>query len=767
MKQFSTRLLSLLTVAALILASMPMIVATTPVAAASEYPNTHVNTGDMAADIVAVAETQAGYCEGSLSGNPSYASSNNYQKYGVWYDNNVDNIGGSYAAWCAMFVSWCANQAGIPSSIMYYHAYCPYGVNWFKNQGRFQYAASRGGSYVPKAGDIVYFAPSGSTVSSHIGIVRYVSGGYVYTIEGNTSSQNGEVNEGGGVFKKSYALSYARFYGYGTPAYETSPGSTTAEKLGTYKITASSLNVRSGAGTDYDVVGEVVNGDLVTVSELSNGWGKVTLANGVTGWCAISQYGDYIGVDALNTEPAAVWGGENLTMHTNENGSVTFANKGAEAIAVDMPLPLKIGNKTTPYLNISTSVTQGSYYFGLTQNGSGYFMMRECNSGDELVNATSATYMITDEVLQIDVGYWWAPEEGYQIDVVRLYLNANSTVTVNYCYFADEAGVVTSDAYNMRAGGSSVVIPDPVNLMLPDTLNIVDRTKSGSYTYNNGMLTVESSDANGFEVAFNVNKAVNVAELHRWLISVDSDVRFDIEMLVTTSDGDRTFSLRDDFYPEFTAAPDGDYLPAFSGSAGLDFYSCYTYNNIAPADGISTIKAVTVRLGGVGTTYVNSVQMAANDALTMFTDTVYKTDSSQGAVDDTIVLDSAVYPISGGIVSNVSVGTVAQMKAALTSSYTVVVYENGVAVADTTKVKTGLVIKVMDGTTEKASYTVSVNGDVNRDGDMSTTDARDILMAVVGMTTLDTTQSLSADMNGSGVTESSDARDLLMAIIGA
>ena len=34
--------------------------------AASSYPNTHVNTGNMAADIVAVAVTQAGYCEGSL-----------------------------------------------------------------------------------------------------------------------------------------------------------------------------------------------------------------------------------------------------------------------------------------------------------------------------------------------------------------------------------------------------------------------------------------------------------------------------------------------------------------------------------------------------------------------------------------------------------------------------------------------------------------------------------------------------------------------------
>lgn len=183
MKSVFVRAVALVLCAAMALCWIPV----QQVHAASSYPNTHTNTGNMAADIVAVAVTQAGYCEGSLSGNPSYASTNNYQKFGQWYDANVANIGVTYAAWCAAFVSWCANQAGVPSSIMYYHAYCPYGVNWFRNQGRFQYAASRGGSYVPKAGDIVYFAPAGSSTSSHVGIVRYVKNGYVYTVEGNTS----------------------------------------------------------------------------------------------------------------------------------------------------------------------------------------------------------------------------------------------------------------------------------------------------------------------------------------------------------------------------------------------------------------------------------------------------------------------------------------------------------------------------------------------------------------------------------------------------
>ncbi len=609
-----------------------------PLTAFAAYENTHVNTGDQAYDIVKVAETQVGYLEGSLSG--TTAGSNNYTKYGVWYDNYFNSSGFSYGAWCAMFVSWCAYQADIPSSTMYYHAYCPYGVDWFEDRGLWQDSAYYGGNYAPQPGDIIYFGDSSG--SSHVGLVRYSSGGYVYTIEGNTSGQNGEINEGGGCFAKTYTLGYSRILGYGTPNYETGTG-TTAEKLGTYSITASSLNVRSGAATSYDIVGSVEKGDLVVVTELYNGWGKVTLADGTTGWCSISDYGDYIGVDALNTNVAAVWYQESVDITTNSNGSVTLTNNHAsEYVAVDLPLINPIGNRTTPYLNVSVSRHKGGWYFGLTQTGSGYFMMRECQSGDELVVASSANYMQTDEQLQIDVGYWWAPEEKWQIDCVRFYLQAGSSITVNYCYFAEEANVVTSDAYNMRNGAGSAVVADPLNLLVPNTLSVVDRSKNGGYTYANGTLTVVSNEANGYEVSTEVNKTFKPEELCRWLISVEANVRFDMELLVTTADGDRTFSLADDFYNEFHDTPDGEYIPAVSRSAGLDFLGCYTWNGILPADGNSTVKTVTFRVGGVGSLKVNGCQLATNDSLTLFTDSITKSDSTPDQTTDSDVVKGDV-----------------------------------------------------------------------------------------------------------------------------
>ncbi|MBR5135194.1 MAG: CHAP domain-containing protein [Clostridia bacterium] len=693
------RIVSLLAVTALLLTCLPAMAFTT---ASAAYENTHVNTGDMIADIVAVAKTQVGYLEGSYAG--TTAGSNNVQKYGLWYDQNVDNIGVKAAPWCAAFVSWCANQAGVPSSIVYYHAYCPYGVNWFKNRGLFQYAASRGGSYTPKAGDIVYFAPAGSSESSHIGLVTGVSGGYVYTIEGNTSGQNGEVNDGGGVFAKSYSLSYSRLLGYGTPNYETKVGGS-AEKLGTYKINVtSSLNVRKGAGSSYDIIGELHGGDLVNVTELSNGWGKITLSDGQVGWCAVGDYGEYIGIDALNTTFEAAWNEDQLAYTTADNGAVTFTNNSTvDPIAIDMPLPLKIGNKTTPSFNISVTANKGGYYFGLTQDGTGYFMMRDCNSGDELVHEESAPYMRSDEQLQIDISYWWNPEESYQIDTVRLYLDAGSSVTVNYCYFAAQANVVINTSYNMRNGGSAgsvVTTPDPLDLMLPSTLDIVDRSKTGSYSYVNGMLTVVSEDDNGYEVSFAPNVTFAPETLSNLVFSVDAAASFDIELLVTTADGERTFSLRDDFYPELCSEPDGDYIPAMKGSAALDLHSCYVWNNLPLVDGQSTIKAVVIRVKGQGTVIVNEVQMAANDVLTYFGDHVTKTDSSSATVEPQPPVDNGVM------------------------------------------------------------------GDVNGDDTVTTVDARLIISHLLGASSLTEAQIALADFDGNGTVTTADVRAILSGLIG-
>lgn len=162
--------------------------------ASAAYENTHVNTGNQVQDILAIAATQVGYREGS----------NNETKFGAWYPMN-------YNPWCAMFVSWCAEQAGIPTTVIPKHASCDIGMSWFKRNSQWQDSAYFGGSYIPKAGDIIYFGVPHD--SNHVGIVRYSAGGYVYTVEGNASDM---------VKNKSYALDNSNILGYGIPTYSGS-----------------------------------------------------------------------------------------------------------------------------------------------------------------------------------------------------------------------------------------------------------------------------------------------------------------------------------------------------------------------------------------------------------------------------------------------------------------------------------------------------------------------------------------------------------------
>lgn len=162
-----------------------------------------------AAKIIEVALAEVGYLEkatnSQLDSKTANAGSNNYTKYGKWYGMNGQ-------PWCDMFVSWCAAQAGEADAVGKY-AYVPSHQNFFAAKG--QYFAR--GAKTPQAGDIIIFRNE-----SHIGLVEKVSGGYVRTIEGNTSGGSTLVANGGGVHQKSYPLTSSYIQGYGRPAYSGS-----------------------------------------------------------------------------------------------------------------------------------------------------------------------------------------------------------------------------------------------------------------------------------------------------------------------------------------------------------------------------------------------------------------------------------------------------------------------------------------------------------------------------------------------------------------
>lgn len=171
---------------------------------------------------------ETGYLEKAsadlLDDKTANAGSGNYTKYARdlhkagYYSGNKQGV-----AWCSMFVDWChymasgkdkklAQKNSCQSGI--YGASCTCSMNYYKAEGRFFSAA-------PQPGDQIYFG-SGST-ATHTGLVSRVEADRVYTVEGNTSAKSGVVDNGGGVFEKSYEIHDSRILGYGRPRLERTP----------------------------------------------------------------------------------------------------------------------------------------------------------------------------------------------------------------------------------------------------------------------------------------------------------------------------------------------------------------------------------------------------------------------------------------------------------------------------------------------------------------------------------------------------------------
>ena len=149
------------------------------------------NSGRDIAYFIKVARSQLGYKE----------QPENLNKYGKWYGMNG-------VAWCAIFVSWCAQQAGIIDTIVPRYHWCENGVAFYKNRGRYR---TRSSGYIPKAGDVIFFRNPLATNSFHTGIVEYVSidstGTKIHTIEGNDTND--------AVGRHTYSSTYAKIGGYG------------------------------------------------------------------------------------------------------------------------------------------------------------------------------------------------------------------------------------------------------------------------------------------------------------------------------------------------------------------------------------------------------------------------------------------------------------------------------------------------------------------------------------------------------------------------
>ena len=171
---------------------------------------------------VKIAQEELGYTEGPLK---------DESKYGEWY-------AGKRVAWCAEFLTWCANEADnrygtkLVGNIYPMYGRAKEGAPWFIARGRFvtdddviptttrkqwligsdHYLVNN--EYIPFPGDymwIAWYSPRQGT--DHVAIIEGVSRDedgeiQLHVIEGNNPDK---------VQRAVYPLSYKLIYGFGTP----------------------------------------------------------------------------------------------------------------------------------------------------------------------------------------------------------------------------------------------------------------------------------------------------------------------------------------------------------------------------------------------------------------------------------------------------------------------------------------------------------------------------------------------------------------------
>ncbi len=140
----------------------------------SEYNNKIVKVSDSSSSsssstrksLASVAANEVGY----------KAYGKDKTKYGNWFKNNG-------VQWCAIFVSWCVNRAGVSTAIVPKTAVC----NVMQEESKSYVKWSKKAINNINKNDVIFFSSNGGQDTHHVGIVESVSGSKITLIEGNSS----------------------------------------------------------------------------------------------------------------------------------------------------------------------------------------------------------------------------------------------------------------------------------------------------------------------------------------------------------------------------------------------------------------------------------------------------------------------------------------------------------------------------------------------------------------------------------------------------
>ncbi|MCA4157915.1 SH3 domain-containing protein [Priestia megaterium] len=210
----------------------------------------------------------------------------------------------------------------------------------------------------------------------------------------------------------------------------------------TYKVTASKLNVRSGAGTNYGIIGSVVKDQMLSVVSKSGSWYKINY-NGRTGYVS----SDYVQASGKTTPPAesTTYTVTASTLNVRSGAGTSYASIGS----VTKGQKLSVVSKSGSWYKIN--------YNGRTGYVSSDYVQA---SGTTTPPAESTTYTVTASTLNVRSGAGTSyasigsVTKGQKLSVVS---KSGSWYKINY---NGRTGYVSSDYVQASATASPKLVVD-------------------------------------------------------------------------------------------------------------------------------------------------------------------------------------------------------------------------------------------------------------------------------------------------------------------
>ncbi|TCN04999.1 L,D-peptidoglycan transpeptidase YkuD (ErfK/YbiS/YcfS/YnhG family) [Bacillus sp. BK006] len=210
----------------------------------------------------------------------------------------------------------------------------------------------------------------------------------------------------------------------------------------TYKVTASKLNVRSGAGTTYGIIGSVVKGQTLSVMSKSGSWYKINY-NGRTGYVS----SDYVQTSGTTTPPAesTTYTVTASTLNVRSGAGTNYASIGS----VTKGQKLSVVSKSGSWYKIN--------YNGRTGYVSSDYVQ---TSGTTTPPAESTTYTVTASTLNVRSGAGTSyasigsVTKGQKLSVVS---KSGNWYKINY---NGRTGYVSSDYVQASATASPKLVVD-------------------------------------------------------------------------------------------------------------------------------------------------------------------------------------------------------------------------------------------------------------------------------------------------------------------